>query len=134
MEHDRQRGREWCVVRQPREVGVDVFQPISVPRRVGPEMREQTAFAKKPPADVTGGVGEDAFEFFADALWCNPPELRRVQLNGREGGRLERKAEAGREAHGAQQAQVIFAKAFAGLTDGADQSGLQIGAGRGTCR
>src|SRR5690348_9486280 len=42
------------------------------------------------------------------------------------GARLDCKAEAGREAHGPQQAQVIFLEALLGITDGANQARLDI--------
>ena len=51
----------------------------------------------------------------------------RGQLHdGGEGGRFDRVAKSRRESHGANHAQLVFAKALLGVADGANDSGSQI--------
>jgi hypothetical protein len=50
------------------------------------------------------------------------------RADGIEGRGLDCEPQAGGEAHGAQQAQVVFAEAGVGIADGADQAGVEIGA------
>ena len=51
-----------------------------------------------------------------------------VALDGGEGGRVDGKAQARGETHGAQQAQMVLAKAYRGIADGAEHAERQIGA------
>src|SRR5581483_919434 len=48
--------------------------------------------------------------------------------NGGERGGLDGVAEAGRKAHGAHHAQLVFGEAAVRRADGADDAGAQVGA------
>jgi hypothetical protein len=81
-------------------------------------------------AEGAGGLGgfqQHAVELLLDALGADAGQLRRGDADGGGGARLNGVAEHGREAHGAQQAQVVFGEAGGRISDGAQDARGQIG-------
>ena len=77
-------------------------------------------------AVTRAAFGEDADQFVAHALGRHFEDQRMQALHRRHGDRLDAKIEARREAHRAQQPQMIFAKAHLRIADGAHDALLQV--------
>jgi len=78
------------------------------------------------PGEVEAGAGEDAAHFVVDAFGGDAADAGGVGGEGGEGSRLNREAEAGGEADGAEEAEVVFGEAGGGVADGADEAGLEV--------
>ena len=96
-------------------------------RHLGEDRREQPRFGEQLEAASRRPFGEDLHDLVADALGGHVGDggrrgADRVQRRG-----LDREAEAGGEADGAQHAQPIFGDARSGVADGADDAGAQVG-------
>ena len=88
---------------------------------------QQAALVQQVQAVSGAAFGEDANQFVAHALGRDARNQLSMAPDGREGFRLNRESQPGGEAYGAQQAQMVFAKACVGIADGADQPGIEIG-------
>jgi len=73
------------------------------------------------------GGGEHLAQFLGDALGGDAAQFCCVGPDGLGGLFLDGQAEPCREAHGAEEAEVVFGEAFLGDADGAEDSGAKVG-------
>jgi len=93
----------------------------------GEDLFEQAALAKE--VEAAGGMRrtEEFDEFVADAFGAYGMNFGRGGFNGGECFGFDIEIELGGESDGAKEAEMIFAEAFGGRTDGADDLGAQVG-------
>ena len=97
-------------------------------RHFGQDLGQQAALIEQFESAARAAFGEDARQLVAHPLGGHRADQRVIALDGRECRRLDGKSQARGEAHGAQQAQMIFAKPHRRVADGADHAAFQIGA------
>jgi hypothetical protein len=93
---------------------------------LGEDLLEQTAFAEQVQSARGVGRPEEFQEFLADALGADVEDLRGAGLERGEGFGFDLKIKLRGEAHGAQEAEIIFGETFGGRADGAKEFGAQI--------
>jgi hypothetical protein len=93
----------------------------------GENFGEEAGFVQKFKRAAGAAFGEHPGEFVADALTADDFGFVGETADGGGCGGVDLKAEPRGKANGAQHAQVIFFKALAGLADGADDTGSEIG-------
>src|SRR5579862_4263692 len=87
---------------------------------------EQPGFVEKLEAAASGAFGKNFGQLIADALGGNLKNVGREFGDRHERAALDRIAEPRGESHGANHAQLVFAEAIFGISDGANDSGAQI--------
>ena len=93
---------------------------------LGQDGGEEPRVGQQLEARPRAALGQDARDLVPDALGRDVGDGRR---RGRDRGArdgLDREAEAGGEAHGAQHAQAVLGDARAGVADRADDAGAQV--------
>lgn len=91
------------------------------------EFGKKAEFVEEFEGGTRGAFGEKFAELFADAFCRNDVNFMGVLANRLEGKWFDAESKAGREANGAQHAQLVFGEAAGRLADGADDAGLEIG-------
>jgi ABC-type sugar transport system ATPase subunit len=91
---------------------------------LGKDGPHQAALDEEVEAAEAMGAFPDLVELFADPLGADLGDVGRDSADGLPGAWLDLEAEEGREADGAEEAQVILAKAIFGAANGADEAGL----------
>ncbi len=89
--------------------------------------RQQAGLRQQLEAAAGTTLGEDLHDLVADPLGRDVAERGRGGDDRRVGGRVDPESEPGREAHGAQHSQAVLGDAGAGVPDGADHAGTQVG-------
>src|SRR5580693_2599383 len=87
---------------------------------------EQFGFVEKLEAAAGGAFGEDFGQFVADAFGGNLENIGGEFRDRDESAALDCIAETRGKSHGANHAQLVFAEAIFGISDGANDSGAQI--------
>ena len=87
---------------------------------------EQFGFVEKLEATARGAFGKDLGQLVANALGGNLENIRGKFRDRHERAALDCIAETRGKSHGANHAQLVFAEAIFGISDGANDSGAQI--------
>src|SRR5579859_2966 len=96
-------------------------------RNFGQNIGQQSSLIQQFEAVARSAVSENADQFIANPLRGYPENQAMQPADGPESLRLDLIVEPRREAHGAQEAQVILAKARFGITNGAHHSVAEVG-------
>jgi len=90
------------------------------------ELLEKAGIVQKLKAAACGAFREELGQFFTDAFGGDDVNFWGQLLNGREGGRFDGIVEASGKTNRPQHTQFVFIETAFGITDGADDPGLQI--------
>jgi hypothetical protein len=87
---------------------------------------EELGVVEELEAAASGAFGEDFGQLVADALGGNLENIRDKFRDREESAALDCIAETRSKSHGANHAQLVFAEAIFGISDGANDSGAQV--------
>ena len=90
------------------------------------KIRQQAGLIEQLETAARATLGENAHQLIANALGGNAQDGGVIAAKGVKGARFDGESEAGGEADGAQQAQMIFLEARIGIADGADDAAFQV--------
>ncbi len=93
----------------------------------GQDLSEQAGFVQQFESPAGLALGEHFGELVADALAADGVDTRSELADRGVSGGVEGKAEAGGEADGAEEAELVFFEAAGGRADGAEDSGVEVG-------
>src|SRR5215469_7542055 len=94
----------------------------------GQDFSEQAGCIEQLKCPSRVAFGEHLEQLVANTLTADLMNVSRMLLDGGEGGRLNLIFEAGGKANRPQHAQLVFREAAFRLSDGANDSGLKVGA------
>ena len=90
------------------------------------DLGEQFGFVEKLEAAASGAFGEHFGQLIANAFGGNLENFGREFRDRDERAAFDGIAETRGKSHGANHAQLVFAEAIFGISDGANNSGAQI--------